>query len=43
MVSFRVGGNQTIVPEENCPPFRVRVWVRISFGVGGNFPRGLLF
>ena len=39
--SFRVGGNQTIAPEENSPPpVRVRVWVTVSFGVGGgNFPR----
>ena len=39
--SFRVGGNQTIAPEENSPPpVRGRVWVTVSFGVGGsNFPR----
>ena len=38
-VSFRVGeANQTIAPEENCPPVRVRAWLRISFGVrGGQF------
>ena len=36
-VSFRVGeANQTIAPEENCPPVRVRAWLRISFGVGGG-------
>ena len=29
-VSFRVGGNQTIAPEENC------LSVRVSFGVGGG-------
>ena len=35
--SFRVGGNQTIAPEENSPPpVRVRVWVTVSFGVGGG-------
>ena len=33
-----LGGNQTIAPEENCS--LVRVWVKVSFGVGGNFPRG---
>ena len=34
-----LGCNQTIAPEENCPPVRVRGWVRVSFGVeGGNFP-----
>ena len=39
-VSFRVGGNQTIVPEKSCLPVRVRIWLRVSFGVGGaNFPR----
>ena len=38
-ISFRVGGNQTIAPEDNCSPVRVRVWVRVSFGVGSNFPR----
>ena len=32
--------NQTIAPKENCPPVRVRVWLRASFRVGGNFPRG---
>ena len=24
-------------PKENCPPVRVRVWVRVSFEVGGQF------
>ena len=40
-VSFRVGGGQPDnCPKENWPPGRVRVWVRVSFGVGGgNFPR----
>ena len=44
-VSFRVGGNQTIAIVENWPLVRVRVWVRVSFGVGGRggkFPRGQL-
>ena len=36
-VSFRVGRQP-----DNCPPFSVRVWVRFSFGVGGNFPQGQL-
>ena len=37
-------GIRTIVPEENCPPVRIRVWVRVrnSFKVGGNFPLGKL-
>ena len=31
-------GNQTIASKENCLPVRVRVWVRVSFGVGeGQF------
>ena len=42
-VSFRVGVNQTIAPEENCPLFRVRVWIRISFDVGGQFSLGAIF
>ena len=42
-VSFMVGANQTIAPEENCPLFRVRVWVRISFDVGGQFSLGAIF
>ena len=29
-------GNQTIAPEENCPPVRVRICFRASFGVGGG-------
>ena len=47
-VNFRVGGQRQvnvlgklpvrkITPPPN--PIRVRVWVRVSFGVGGNFPR----
>ena len=27
-------------PEEKCPPVSVRVWLRISFGVGGQFSSG---
>ena len=34
--------NYIIAPEKNCPLVRVRTWVRVSFGVGGNFPRGQL-
>ena len=30
-----LGQNQAIAPEDNYPLVRVRVWVRISFGVGG--------
>ena len=37
-----LGDNQTIAPEENCPLFRVRVWVRVSFGVGGQFSSGAI-
>ena len=35
-----LGGNQTIAPEEICPPVRVKGWVRVSFGVGGQFSSG---
>ena len=31
-----LGGNQTIAPKENCPPVRVRVWLKVSFGVEGE-------
>ena len=36
------GGNQTITPKENYPPVRVRVWLRVSFGVGGKFSSGAI-
>ena len=32
-----LGDNQTFVRNENCPLVRVRVWLRLSFGVEGNF------
>ena len=35
-------GNQTIAREENCPLVRVRGWVRVSFGVGGQFSLGTI-
>ena len=41
-VSIRVVGNQAIAPEENCPLVRVRVWLRVSFGVGGQFSSGAI-
>ena len=31
-----LGGNQKIAPEKSCPPVRVRVWLRVSFAVGGQ-------
>ena len=37
-----LGSNQIIAPEQNCPLVRVRVWVRISLRLGGNFPPGQL-
>ena len=40
-VGFGVGGNQTIAPREIAPGW-IRVWLRISFGVAGNFLRGQL-
>ena len=35
---------RTTAPEENCPPIRVSVWVRvrISFRVGGQFSLGTI-
>ena len=40
-ISFRVwGGNQAIAPEENCCLVSDSVWVRVSFGVGGQFSLG---
>ena len=35
------GGNQTIVPEENCPPVRVRGWGQFSSGANVLEPRNL--
>ena len=39
-------GVRTIVPEENCPPVRIRVWFRVSvkirFGAGGQFSSGAI-
>ena len=35
-VSFRVGGQSDNCPRENRPVIRLRVRVRISFGVGGR-------
>ena len=35
-----LGGNQTIVPKENYAPVRIRVWLRVSFGVGRQFSLG---
>ena len=54
-ISFRGGGNQTIVPEKKFPPVRIRVWLRVSlflfcffWGVGaiflgGNCPRSVKY
>ena len=33
---------QTIAPEENCPPVRVRVCLRVSFAVEGQFSLGTI-
>ena len=37
------GSNQTIAPEENCTLVRVKVWVKVSFGVRGGGGRQLSF
>ena len=34
IIMYDTYGIQTIAPEENCPPVKVRVWV--SFRVGGS-------
>ena len=39
-VIFRVGGQPDNCPGEKLPLVRVRVWVRISFGIGGQFSSG---
>ena len=42
-VILELGATRQLPLEENCLlPVRVRVWVRVSFGVGGNFPWGQL-
>ena len=38
--SFRVGRQPDKCPRGKLPPVGVRVLVRISFEVEGNFPRG---
>ena len=35
--------NRIIAPDENCPPVRVRGWVRVSFGVKGQFSSVAIF
>ena len=42
-LALELEGNQTIAPEEYFFSVRVGVKVRVSFGVGGNFPMGQLF
>ena len=37
-----LGGNQKIAPEKNWLLVRVRVWVRVSFKVGRQFPFGAI-
>ena len=42
-LSFRVGGQPDNCPRGKLPPVRVWVWVRVSFGVGGQFsPRPIV-
>ena len=36
------GSNQAIALEENCSPVRVTIWVRVSYGVGGQFSSGAI-
>ena len=43
-VIFRVGGQPNNCPRGKLtPPVRVRVWLRVSFGVGGQFSSGTIF
>ena len=37
-----LGGNQTIATKTNWPPGIVRVWVRVSFVVWGQFSSGAI-
>ena len=41
-VSFSVGGEQTIASEKIFPTVRVRVWLRVSFGIGRQFSSGAI-
>ena len=41
-VSFRVGGQPENYPQGKLPPVRVRVWVRVSSGVWGQFSLGAI-
>ena len=41
-VSFRVGEKTANCPRRKLPSARVRVWARVSFRLGVNFPRGKL-
>ena len=36
------GDNQTIAPEENCPPVRIRACLGVSFAVGVQFSSGAI-
>ena len=38
-----LGGNQTIAPEGNCPLVTVRVLIRVSFGIRGQFSSRAMF
>ena len=43
-VSFRVGGQPgNWARGKLSPPVRVRVWLGVSFGVGGHFSSGAIF
>ena len=37
LLNKMVSGQLPPPSEENCPPVRVGVWVRVIFGVGGQF------
>ena len=35
-----LGATRQLPPRKVAPPVMVRVWLGVSFGVGGNFPLG---
>ena len=45
-LALGLGSNQTMAPKENCPLpclVRVRIWLQVSFGDGGQFFFGAIF
>ena len=40
--TYYIKGYPDNCPQGTLPPVRLRVWVKVSFGVGGNFSLGQL-